>query len=330
MENLKIKKYPLSSAGRLIVTDIPVINENLRIKNIKKILTKEANNFSTINYVYIVNQEKKLTKVISIKELFRFPENILAKNLPSIKIITVSPYTDKEKVAMLALKYSLKAVPVINREKKFLGIVPSDTILQILQDEATENLLRLGGVTLSSPYQHKIFSLPLLTSLKHRLPWLVVGLLGGLLMAGVVGFFENFLAKNIILAAFIPLIIYMSDAVGTQMQSFIIRDLAIDFKLNFLKYLFKQSIVVLLIGLIISLLLYFISFLLYNSFEVSLILGLALFLAILTSLLTGLIFPFIFSRLKLDPADASGPIATIVQDVLSISVYFLIASLVLS
>jgi magnesium transporter len=122
----------------------------------------------------------------------------------------------------------------------------------------------------------------------------------------------------------------MSNAVGAQMQSFIIRDLAIDLKLNFFKYLIKQSAILLFIALIISFLLYIISFILYNLTNISLILAIALFLAILTSLITGLIFPFIFSRLKLDPADASGPIATIVQDILSILVYFLIAYLILS
>lgn len=324
-----IKKYPKKSAGSLMINDVPIVDENISVKEIEKILTNKKNVFSTINYIYIINSKKQLVKVISIKELFRSPKNLLAKNLDTLKIIYVSPYTDKEKVSMLALKHSLKAVPVINKYKEFLGVVPSDAILQTLYDESTENLLKLSGVTLNTPYQHKIFSLPLIISLKHRLPWLIIGLIGGLLMAGVVTYFENFLAVNIILASFIPLIIYMSDAVGTQMQSFIIRDLAVDSKLNFIKYLFKQLIVTILVALILSLLLFLISLFLYKTLFISLILALALFLAITTSILTGLLFPFIFSRLKLDPADVSGPVATIIQDILSILVYFLVASLIL-
>jgi magnesium transporter len=207
--NLKIKKYPSKSAGSLLVDDIPIVHENLQVKDIEKILTNKKNKFSTINYIYIINSKNILTKVVSIKELFRSPKNILAKNLNKLKIVFVSPYTDKEKVSMLALKHSLKAVPVINKKKEFLGVVSSDTILQILYDESTENLFKLSGVTFSAPYQNKIFFLPLYTSLKHRLPWLIFGLLGGLLMAGVVSYFENFLTKNIILATFIPLIIYV-------------------------------------------------------------------------------------------------------------------------
>ena len=167
------------------------------------------------------------------------------------------------------------------------------------------------------------------TALIHRTPWLLIGLFGGIFSAKIVEFFETTLQRNIILAAFIPLIVYMADAVGTQMESFIIRDAAIHPKLNFTKYLFKQIFVVSMMGVLISGSLFLISLYLYNNVSVSLTLALSLFFAILSSVVTGLIIPFLFERTRLDPANASGPIATIIQDILSVSIYFFIASVIL-
>ncbi|MEW6569883.1 MAG: magnesium transporter [Nitrospirota bacterium] len=174
-----------------------------------------------------------------------------------------------------------------------------------------------------------LFELPLSVSVKHRIPWLIVGLLGGILAAKAIGFFEGTLTKNLVLAAFIPLVVYMSDAVGTQMEAFIIRDLAVNPRLNFLRYLTKQLQIVILIASIISVILFLASILLYRDFDIGKVLGITLFSAIISSVFTGLIIPYLLSRLKFDPADASGPIATIIQDILSVIIYFGIASLIL-
>jgi magnesium transporter len=231
-------------------------------------------------------------------------------------------------VAYLALKHNIKSVPVVDKENVFLGIVPYDTILKTMHAEGIENVLRFGGV-----YNHgsfdDIFSLPILVSLKHRLPWLILGLLGGIATAAIVGSFEEVLSKNIILAAFIPLIVYMADAVGTQMEAFIIRDLAINPELKLLKYLLRQGLIVVLIGVLVSAIMYGISLFLYHDPNVSFVLVTALFCAIISSLVTGLVIPYAFEKFNLDPANASGPVATIIQDLLSIVIYFAIASLIL-
>jgi magnesium transporter len=161
------------------------------------------------------------------------------------------------------------------------------------------------------------------------MPWLVLGLLGGILAARIVGGYEDILSKNLILAAFIPLIVYMADAVGTQMEAFIIRDLAVNPKLVFSRYLLKQIAIIAVLGSFISMLLFTISFLIYHTINVSIVLAISLFCAILSSVFSGLLIPWLFARMKFDPADASGPIATILQDTTSIVVYFSIASLLL-
>jgi len=326
---LKIKKYPPEAAINFVVTDVPQINHNLTIKEVRKMLIKKINKFSTINYIYVLDDDKKLIGAFSIKELFHLNDSTEIKNIDLNPLVYVFRRTNKVRAAMLSLKKSLKAIPVVDKDKIFLGVIPSDSIQKILYDEQTQQLLKLSGISHPESYTKNIFSTPLIKSLKQRLPWLVIGLAGGMLAAGVVGQFEEVLNKNIILAAFIPLLVYMSDAVGTQMQAFIIRDLSYNSKLKFLKYFIRQASVAVVMGLIISCLLFIISLLLYQQIAISFVLGLSLFCAIITALFSGLVVPFIFSRLRFDPANTSGPISTIIQDVISIIIYFLVASLIL-
>lgn len=164
--------------------------------------------------------------------------------------------------------------------------------------------------------------------IKTRLIWLLIGLVMSLGIAQVIKGFESTLESNIILASFIPLIVYMSDAVGTQMESMIIRELVHN-KFKFWKFLKKQflivAIVALLIGITATLLVTFID----HSREVGIVIGITLFFGILSSLLTGTFMPYLFWKLHNDPAEASGPIATVLQDTMSVVIYFLIAQAIL-
>lgn len=317
--------YPPETAGRLMTNKVPIVLENVTVNDVEQLLYKEAKNFESINYIYVVDRNNKLKGAISIKELFRSPKTFPVKELLPQKIISVRTHTDQERVALLALKHSLKTVPVVDKESVLVGAIPFDSILKILDKEAVEDILRLGGIYYKGSYDD-LLHLPVVQSIRHRLPWLLIGLGGGLLAASVVNSFEETLSQNLILAAFIPLIVYMADAVGTQMEAFIIRDLAVNPNFSFVKYFLKQVFAVGLIGLIISISLGIVSFLLYGNSLISVVLGIALFFAILSSVFSGLIIPYLFGKLKLDPANASGPVATIIQDVLSVLVYFLIAS----
>lgn len=320
--------YPSESAGRLLIKNVPVIDEHSTIDHIRRMLAKDSKNFETINYIYAVDKNQKLKGIVSVRDIFSADKDLPIKRLFPKKIISVRAHTDQEKVALLALQHNLKSVPVVDKDDCFLGVISSDRILKIIDTESVENTLKMGGVIQHGSFDN-IFNLPLLTSLKHRLPWLILGLVGGFLAAGIVNQFEDVISKNLILAAFIPLIVYMADAVGTQMEAFIIRDLAIDPKLSFAKYFSRQTFIVLLIAVLVSFLLYGASLLLYKDAAVSIVLSVALFCAILTSLMTGLVVPYLFGKLNLDPANASGPIATIIQDILSVLVYFVIASMIL-
>jgi len=309
----------------LLTRQVPTVRENAKVADLEKLLLSHVGKFKTINYIYILDAERRLSGVISIRELFRARKNTLVKTLSPRKIITANLHTPPEQIAFLALKNSLKAIPVLDKNKKFLGVVGHKQLLAILDSAAVENLLRFGGVMYSAN-KDDIFKLSISKSLKHRLPWLVVGLLGGVLASDIVSNFESTLEKNLILAAFIPLIVYIADAVGTQMEAFIIRDLSLRQDFNFIKYFFRQAFIVMILSAILAGLFYTGGLVFYHNHTISLVVALALFCASLSSLVTGLIIPYLFAKIKLDPANASGPIATIIQDILSIIIYFAIAT----
>ena len=326
-KNIKTK-YRKESAGSLMNANVPVALSSKTIADVEKDIYKKKKTLESINYIYVVDENEILLGAVSIKEIFRQAKNRKISNFVEKKLISVQVDTDEELVANTALKNNIKSVPVVSAEGKFLGVVLSDTILEIAHRQTQEDISKLAGVELPDNVKD-INSLSAIAALKHRLPWLVIGLAGGFVMSKIVGFFELTLAENLILASFMPLIIYMSAAVQTQIGYFIVRDLAFNPKLNFLVYALKQIKVVFLISFIVSLLLFIGSFFMYGQLSIVFAISIAMFLSILSSIGTGVFIPYIFHRLKMDPASASGPIATIMQDMLSVVVYFGVANMIL-
>lgn len=313
---------------KFIVKKVPIFSINDDVESVKRSLVTQAKEFESLNYLYLIDEKENLLGMIHLKNIIQQGENKKLKDLLPGKIITVRPHTHPERAALLALQNNLSEIPVIDKDSKFLGVITSNQILQILDSEAVEDLLKFGGI-ITSKTSDNIFNLSILQSIKHRFPWLLLGLFGGFLAAGIVKSFENTISKNLILAAFIPLVTYMADAVGTQMEAYMIRDLAINQKFSFLNYAFRQFVIVSGIGLIISLLVYFFSVVIYQETVISFVLSSGLFLAIISSILTGTFVPYLFHKFKFDPANASGPVGTVIQDILSVFIYFLIASLII-
>lgn len=325
--------YAPKTAGRLMVSarEMPVVSPRETFAEIRHRLIVESERYVNLNYIYVTDREHHLIGVFSIKEFFHHLKKDGQRTAAAImekKLVSVRQNTHQERVALLALKHSIKAMPVTDQRGVLLGVVPFDVILEILDQEAVEDFLAMGGVYHRGEIDN-LLRTPIKLSIKHRLPWLILGLLGGLFAAGIIGGFEELLAKHLILAAFIPLIVYMAGAVSAQTVTFIIRDLALNPAMKFIKYFTKQLTVVSVIGVIVAGLLWFITFVLYGNLALSFVLGSALFFAIVSSVFSGLVVPYLFSKFKSDPANASGPMATIIQDVLSIVIYFVVASLVL-
>jgi len=323
-------KYPPETAGKIMIENVPLVSPEETILDAKRKLFKEIEKFETINYVYVVEKNRKLLGVLSIKEIFRKPEKTKMKDIMKRNLIVARPYTDQERVAILALRNNLKAIPVVDKEGKFLGVVPSDIILDVLHLEHVEDILKLGGIPKTDALPENLIKTPSGVLAKIRLPWLILGLLGGILAAQIVSSFENSLKTNFILAAFIPLIVYIADAVGTQTETLTIRNLAFDTKISFKKYLLKEINTGILIAVVLGGLFSLISvFWQQQPFYIGLILGISLFLTVISAILIGFLIPYLLQKFKKDPAIGSGPFATIITDICSLAIYFSVASLLL-
>ena len=328
-ENQINEKIKEESAGKLMITEVPVVNEKLSIKEIKELINKEINNLKTINYIYVINNSGKLVGVLSIKDIFRLQEKTTAKQAINRELITARIHTDQEKVALLALKNNIKAIPIVDKENNFLGVVSQKTILDILHKEGIEDVLHSAGIRKFKDPAIDIITASTKTHFKKRLPWLILGLFGGILAALIVRKFELMLDKYIILASFIPAIVYMADAVGTQSQTIFIRSMSLDKKLNFKSYIFREFKVNLLLGLVLGTIFYLVINLFWKINIFAFIIGFSIFLTVIIAMIISMILPFLFEKLKFDPAISSGPFATAIRDLTSLLVYFTTASLLM-
>jgi len=310
-----------------LTTLVPVVKESSTVSTVEKLL-QTSNDFKSASNIFVVDETGNYKGSFRIEELFKHDKSKLVNSfLNNTKPLTVPPDMELHKVALRAISHDVTTLAVVDVNNKFQGAITSGEIIKILDNKSVENILRHGGILIS--HKPDIFNTSVVTALKHRLPWLLVGLLGGIATAGIVNSFEKTLEENIILAMFIPLIVYMADAVGNQMEAFIIRDLNNNPKLNITRYAFKQLQVIGIITILLSTVIYVFSALFFHQPRVSVVIATGLFSASLSSVITGIIIPYLFSRLKFDPADASGPIATIVQNFSSLLIYFTIAAVLL-
>lgn len=309
---------------------VPVAQPHQRAQEVFEAIRREIQSYDEIHFVYIIDVEGHLLGVLSLKEIFHLePHQEIGEALHKKALHTVFLDTHQEKAAYLALRQNLKVVPVVDENHVFQGTLTEDALLSILHKEVREDIIRLSGIHPAHTAIDNILEISVGRAIQHRLPWLLMGLVGGIFTAYYIGFFERTLEKNLILASFIPLIVYMSDAVGTQMEAFVIRDFALVQNLEFRPYFFKQLVIVSAIALLLGGALIGVGYFFFQDHALLLVLGFSLILAIVSSVFTGLIIPFLFRKLRQDPANASGPVATIVQDFLSVVIYFAIASWVL-
>ncbi len=329
MEN-SLEKYPHHSAARKTITDFPIAHSNETVNDILKRLKKRKFKFEVLDYVYVIDTDEKLVGLVSIKEVLGSPRETKIGKIMQTNLVTISPYGDEEMAADLAVKHHLKAIPVVEK-KRLVGIIPSDKILSILNMALRRDILHLAGIHKAHLKYENTLAVPLFFSILHRLPWLVVGLFGITIAAVFISIFEATLEKNLILAFFIPAIVYMSGALGTQHQTLFIRDLAImGNKINIKAYLAKQMAIGIFLGLIIGLITFLIITLFWKQPFVALIISIAMLVTLVMSSLTALAITWFINKMKFDPALGGGPLATIISDVTSIVVYFAVAFALLS
>lgn len=314
---------PVTHAINWVLKEVPTIFPENTINDAHNLFLQKAQEFDSLEYLYVLNHSRHLVGFCSIKQIFQHAPTTKIQAIMKTDIITARSTADQEEVATLALRNELPMIPIIAKDNTFLGIVPFKNILKILHAEHVEDFLLSVGIhsKVDKALDGSIFFFT-----KARLPWLVLGLFGGIAAAYIVDIFEGLLTMHFMLAAFIPLIVYIADAVGTQTETLFIRSIALNSHLDFKRYVFREIITALLLGLALGTVVSFLTiFIFHVSYLIGIVLGLSLFLTVLTACIIGFTIPYILGRFRADPALGSGPFATIITDITSLTIYFLIA-----
>lgn len=318
------------SAAHLLTNNIPVFSEHETVKAVEVTLHQRSHEYESINYVYILDDHNRLTKVLSVKELFQLQSSTVLAEVPfARRLISARASTDQERVAQLSRKHGIRAVPVVDKAGVFLGAVTANTITDILFKESTEDALRAGGTGKFHDPVESMRAGSVWLHVQKRLPWLLVGLVGGFLAALVVERFEGTWREHLVLAAFIPTIVYVADAVGAQSQTIFIRAMALPQGFNIRRYLVREVWVGLSLAAALGGLVTLVSWLWLGSGVVSAILGITILGTVIVSMVVAISLPALFERLHFDPAIVSGPSATVLRDILSLLIYFAVISLLL-
>jgi magnesium transporter len=317
-------------AQEYVVSAVPTAKPDETIGHAETRLISESKSLETINYVYVVEDDGALVGVFSIKELFRQPKTAHARDIMHREPLTVYPKTHQARVAQIAIKHGIKAVPVVDKRHHLMGVVPSDAIFKILQQEHTTNFLRMAGVHVPRIDGADLSRMPIFSLFRRRFPWLVVGLLGGMGAAFVVEYFERASVSEVLIVAFIPAVVYIADAVGSQTQTIFIRALALEEKLDVRLYAWREARVGMLLALSLGLIAGSLVFLRWQTGAVGLVIATSFFVTILIAMTIAILLPLLFRKLKWDPAVASGPFATVIRDITTLVIYFTIAEKILA
>lgn len=277
--------------------------------------------YALVDPFWVVDRLGRLSGMVPTAELLAAARDASLASLMRPPPPTVDDDTDQERVAILAHRHRLAAVPVVDGERRFLGVVPPEALIDVLWREHDEDLRRFTGMLGSANHATQALALSPLRRVAHRLPWLLVGLLGSIVAAAVMAGFEAQLQAQLAIAFFVPSIVYLADAIGTQSEAVAVRGLSLE-AMPLSRVLWGELATGALLGLVLGL----------GAMPAALLLGagLGLAMAVATAIFAagtcacgiGLLFPWILSRLGLDPAYGSGPVATVVQDLLTLLVYF--------
>jgi magnesium transporter len=310
------------TAGKLATTAVPKTTSESSVADTLTQLQSFSYTYDTIDYIYIVDSTH-LVGVVSLHELLIAKPKTLIANIMIRNVAYVHQNTDQENVAQLALAQNIKAVPVLSMNEEFIGVVTSDVILRTLRDEHNEDILKYAGINVSA--NERLSQFTMWQHLTSRMPWLVIGLGGGILAAWVVEKYSYAMESELVLAAFIPAIVYIADSVGSQTQMVFVRSLATQQRTSILKRLGKELVIATFVGAILSGLIGIISWLWLGKLAITLILAISVLLTVYFSVIVALILPWVFDKAGKDPALASGPLATVIRDVSSLAIYFFVA-----
>jgi len=313
--------YDEDTAGGLMAKELITVNENWTMPTCLREMRKQAAEMDEVYYVYVIDDNNILKGTLSLKRMLLASTNASIKNILNTDIISVKTDTKSEEVANIMEKYNLVALPVVDAIGRLLGRITIDDVVDVMREEAERDYQLMSGITQDVEHSDSPW---LLT--RARIPWLFIGLFGGIIGALVIGSYETDLGLYPQMAFFIPLIAAMGGNVGVQSSSIIVQALASN-SLGFDsigKKLSKELIVACINGVVLSTVIFAYNFYFSDSFALTITVSCALFAVIIFASLFGTFVPMFLEKMKIDPALATGPFITTVNDIMGLFLYLMI------
>ncbi len=324
----ELLRYPEDSAGSIMTTEFVDLKENMTVGQALQKIKKIGLDKETIYYCYVLTTKRNLIGIIDLKKLVVRDNSEMIRDLMETNVIKVTTMEDKENVAKVLSKYSFLAVPVVDNENRLVGIVTVDDAIDVIQDEATEDLEKMAAM---APTEEDYFSTGVFKHAKNRVLWLLILMLSATITGGIITNYENAFAAVPLLVSFIPMIMGTGGNCGSQSSTLIIRGLATDeIKLkDVFKVIWKETRVAIIVGIVLAIVNAISIILQYNDYMLATTIGITLILTVILAKFIGCILPLLAKRLKLDPALMASPLITTIVDTCSILVYFSIATIIM-
>lgn len=318
-------RYDENSAGGLMAKELVKVNENWNVLTCVKEMRAQAENVKRVHSIYVVDDQDMLKGRLSLKDLLTTSTTAPIKDVYIPKVDSVNVNENPEEVARIMSKYDLEAIPVVDEIGRLVGRITIDDIVDVIKEEAEKDYQLAAGISQVVEADDSIWELT-----RARLPWLFLGLVGGVGAAAIMGGFEEMISKHAILFFFTPLIAAMAGNVGVQSSAIIVQGLANDdLKGSISNRLIKEVLLATLNGLILSIVLLVFTWLWKGNFPTSIAISISLIVVIVVAGIIGTFIPLFLHKRGVDPAIATGPFITTSNDIFGILIYFWIAKLIL-
>ena len=319
----QLLKFPENSAGSIMTTEYVSLKKTMTIKETMKHIKEVGIHKETIYTCYVL-ENRRLIGIVSAKDLMTLDDNTFIQDIMETEIISVGTHTDQEETARLFSKYDLLALPVVDLDNRMVGIITVDDAMDVMVDEATEDISIMGAV---NPSEKTYFETSVFSHAKNRFLWLLILMLSSTITGTIITQYENAFAAIPLLVSFIPMLMDTGGNCGSQSSTLIIRGLALDeirFK-DIFRVIFKEFRVALLVSLGLALANGLRIFIMYKDLKLAVVIGLSLICTVILSKIIGCILPLFAKKINLDPAIMAAPLITTLVDTCSI-IYFTIAT----
>lgn len=320
----QLLNYPEDSAGSIMTTEYVDLREEMTVGQAMAHIKKTGIHKETI-YTCYITERRKLVGIVSAKDLMTTDDDVPIKDLMETEIISVYTHSDQEQVAQLFTKYDLLALPVIDQDGRMVGIVTFDDAMDVMVDEATEDITKMAAI---NPSEKTYFETSVLQHAKNRIPWLLILMFTSIITGTIITRYENAFAAIPLLVSFIPMLMDTGGNCGSQSATLIIRGIALD-EIRFtdlFKVMFKEFRISLIVGAFLSVANGVRIFIQYHNPGLAVVIACSLMGTVIMAKLVGCILPLLAKKVNLDPAIMASPLITTLVDTFSILIYFNIAT----